>query len=161
MHGRLHRKRVRAALVNQKSLTLIAKTIGVPRIVKTSFDASRRISRETVLADAVEAIFAAVYLDGGYAEAKQVIWNLMRELLANPDINLGKDPKTALQERLQAQGFALPVYTVIKEQEDMANRFIAACLIGEVGISTQGIGATKKEAELDAAGKALMLFLKQ
>jgi ribonuclease III len=114
-------------------------------------------SRDSILADALEAIFAAVYLDGGYQVARRVILDLYRERLDNitTDKQL-KDPKTRLQEYLQARHHKLPIYSVIEvtgEQHDQS--FTVKCAAEDLEINTIATGPSRRKAEQKAAEKLL------
>uniref|UniRef100_UPI003D10040C ribonuclease III family protein n=1 Tax=Sedimenticola sp. TaxID=1940285 RepID=UPI003D10040C len=111
----------------------------------------------SILADAVEALFAAVYLDGGYMEAKRVILDLFEEKLATlSKKSQQKDPKTRLQELLQARKNPLPTYTIVSitgEQHEQC--FTVCCQVEELNIKTEGTGSSRRKAEQDAASRFL------
>lgn len=109
--------------------------------------------RESILADAMEALFAAVYLDGGIAAAQHVILHLYSTLLNDPDLNNNlKDAKTQLQEYLQAHKYALPKYTLTHvDGEEHDQVFYILCAIPSLGKTAKGQGDTRRKAEQDAA----------
>ena len=114
--------------------------------------------RDSILADAVEAIIAAVYLDAGLLQAQALVqdWFASRLQLAEIQSN-PKDPKTRLQEFLQSKQQALPVYQLIQATgSEHARVFEVRCVLEALAISTAGSGASVKAAEADAAHKALL-----
>ncbi len=151
--------RLRANLVNQAVLAEIAVTLGLGAMLRLGEGELKTggAERPSILADAVEALLGAVFLDGGFDRAQQVV----RELFSARIDNLrqdapAKDAKTALQERLQAQRLALPRYTVVKIGGEAHRQvFSVKCEIESEGISTLGTGPSRRAAEQDAAAKAL------
>jgi ribonuclease-3 len=114
--------------------------------------------RDSILADAVEAVIAAVYLDSGIEQARQLVlaWFGARLQLATVQGN-PKDPKTRLQEYLQSKQHALPVYQLIEATgSEHARVFEVACLLESLAIRTRGTGSSVKAAEADAAYRALL-----
>ncbi len=112
--------------------------------------------RPSVLADALEALIGAIYLDGGFPAAEGFITELYAESLnkLNPK-TLGKDPKTLLQETLQARKIALPQYTVVETSGEAHNQtFCVECVIPSLNIRTQGAGGSRRAAEQEAAHAA-------
>ncbi|MEY3359700.1 MAG: ribonuclease, partial [Pseudomonadota bacterium] len=116
--------------------------------------------RDSILADAVEAVIAAVYLDAGFVAAQSLVddWfgaRLQLSLEKSP----GKDPKTKLQEWLQSKQHALPVYRLLQAGgSDHARNFDVECILENLAIITAGSGSSVKSAEADAARKALILL---
>ena len=118
--------------------------------------------RASILADALEAIIAAVFLDGGIVASKQLILKLYATRLDNKNVlqNNLKDAKTQLQEFLQALKHPLPEYTLIKmEGEEHEQLFYITCSVHGIEKITQGIGANRRKAEQQAA-MLLLQFLK-
>ena len=108
--------RVRANLVKQETLHQLAKTLDLPAVMRLGEGEMRSggQSRPSILADALEAIIGAVYLDGGYKDAQALVERLFAQVDIKPDMQAaGKDPKTELQEWLQGRKLALPKYTVV------------------------------------------------
>lgn len=109
--------------------------------------------RTSTLADALEAVFAAVFFDGGFEVAREVILALFKSRLDDADLNdTLKDPKTQLQEYLQSRKKTLPVYTLTKvvgEEHDQV--FYVQCDIAALNISSDGHGETRRKAEQIAA----------
>ncbi len=150
--------RLRANLVNQQSLAAIA--------VRFSFGEQLRLGegevksggarRPSMLADAVEAVIGAVFLDGGFDAARKVVRVLFGGALDAIDpAASGKDPKTLLQEYLQGRRLALPQYAVVATRgEAHVQLFEVECVIPELGIRSTGEGASRRSAEQDAARQA-------
>lgn len=113
--------------------------------------------RPSILADALEAIFGAIFLDAGFDAASKVINRIYARSIAEIDpASAGKDPKTALQEWLQARRHALPKYEmVIVRGEAHSQEFEVSCLIPALMIETKGRGASRRAAEQQAARDAL------
>lgn len=141
-----------AALVQRDALAGIAESIGLTNNLKLSATALQDggKGKSTILADALEAVLGAVYLDGGYAAADSVVHNLW-EGLHDKDAAPPEDPKTRLQEWAQGQGLPLPKYEMLSRTgPDHAPLF-------EVGVTVEGHGgatafaASKREAEKEAA----------
>ena len=151
--------RLRASLVKKEGLSLIARDLelGDFLILGSGELKSGGYRRDSILADAVEGIFGAVYLDGGFESCKELILRLYKEQLANiPDISLLKDPKTRLQELLQSRKIPLPVYDVISVSGKAHQQtFIVACEIANLSIATQGKAGSRRKAEQQAAEKAI------
>ncbi len=156
--------RLRANLVNQQSLLGIAQHMGIGDhlLLGEGEIKSGGAQRPSILADSVEALLGAVMLDGGFAAAQGVVRRLFAGSLAaiNPNVS-GKDAKTMLQEFTQGKGIALPVYTLLGTQGHAhAQIFQVQCAIDELGIRTEGQGASRRAAEQDAAGKACALVVR-
>jgi ribonuclease III len=109
--------------------------------------------RQSILADALEAICGALFLDGGLDTARRVIVQLFeKRIAALPDAATLKDAKTRLQEYLQSHGHALPRYSVERtEGEAHAQTFWATCEVDALGLRTSGSGSTRRRAEQEAA----------
>ncbi len=147
--------RQRSNLVNQQTLVTLAQQLqlGEMLLLGEGERKSAGFRRPSILADAMEAIFGAVFVDGGFSAAEQVILNLYVPLIAQADEQaMGKDYKTLLQEFLQSKRLALPKYTVIATQgEAHAQVFKVACDIAQLNISTLGEGVSRRSAEQVAA----------
>ncbi|MDB5814592.1 MAG: ribonuclease [Rhodocyclales bacterium] len=151
--------RLRAQFVRQDSLQGIAETLGIGGVLHLGEGElkSGGDRRPSILADATEAIFGAVFLDGGFDAARRVIEGLYASLLADfdPGRNL-KDPKTALQELLQARRLTLPRYDLVEIRgEAHAQEFEIACVIEPLKLRTLGVGNSRRAAEQTAAQVAL------
>lgn len=151
--------RVRASLVRQDALHRIARDLDLGEALRLGEGElkSGGSSRPSILADALKAVFAAVFLDGGFDAAKSVIDRLYVPLLAEVDPRRpSKDAKTALQEWLQARKVALPTYVMVQSLgEAHAQEFEVACEVPKLGIRTLGRGPSRRIAEQQSAELAL------
>ncbi len=158
--------RVRANLVRQETLHQLALGLGLPGLLRLGEGEARSggAQRASILADTLEAIIGAVYLDagdGGFSAASSLVQRLFKDVQFAPDMAaMGKDPKTFLQEWLQARKMALPNY-VVEQTAGLAHRqtFCVGCTIDELGLRESGKGPTRKAAEQEAA-KAMMSVIK-
>jgi len=151
--------RVRASLVNQETLARVARSLALGTEIKVGEGEQKSggTDRASILADALEAVFGAVFLDGGFDAARGVIVACYGDLLAHADpALLGKDPKTRLQEWLQARRLPVPDYAIIVTSgEAHAQIFEVECRIPALGIVTGGRGNSRRAAEQAAAEVAL------
>ncbi|MEY2777837.1 MAG: hypothetical protein RLY30_1935 [Pseudomonadota bacterium] len=151
--------RVRSSLVRQQALHDIAQSLSLHAHLHLGDGElkSGGLRRPSILADALEALFGAVLLDGGFDAAALVVNNLYRPILRQVDARtLGKDAKTLLQEFLQGHGLPLPVYSVVATHGAAHNQlFEVECAIGKLSISVLGQGASRRAAEQMAATAAL------
>jgi ribonuclease-3 len=151
--------RYRAALVSGSSLAAVASGLGLGEQLRLGSGElkSGGFRRSSILADSLEALFGAVYLDGGVAAASSVIEALFAGRLGElPAANELKDPKTRLQEHLQARGVALPVYAVEKVSgEPHEHWFVASCEATALGLQARGEGSSRRRAEQEAAARLL------
>ena len=151
--------RLRAWLVSDASLARIAGELELGEYLHLGGGEKKSGGhrRESILADALEAIFGAVYLDGGFDEAAAVILRCFESRLANlPDVADLRDPKTRLQEWLQARGRGLPDYQLESVTGKAHNqRFEVSCTIEGEEQSTHGHGTSRRGAEQDAAAAML------
>ena len=118
--------------------------------------------RASILAEAMEGVFVAVCLDGGFEVARGTIDAVYADLLRDADPTvLGKDPKTRLQEWLQSKRLPVPEYAIVATTgEAHAQRFAVECRIPDLGIVATGSGASRRAAEQDAALQALEMAIK-
>lgn len=149
--------RTRAGLVCHESLVKVANGIGLAPLLRVADTYRGGQSRESILSDAMEALFAAVQLDAGHEKAKQVIEAHMVALLESGQAELRKDPKTTLQEFLQARSIPVPTYEMIVKGEFDKRPFSVTCHIPRLNIKTTGTGSNRKQAEKDAAARAIAL----
>jgi ribonuclease-3 len=156
--------RLRAQLVKEQTLAEIALSLDLGDALKLGEGELKSAGwrRPSVLSDALEAIFGAVFLDGGYASAEKVVVSLYQARLDNIDPKMiGKDAKSQLQEYLQGRKIALPNYEVIAiEGEAHAQTFTVGCAIASLKINTQGAGVSRRVAEQQAAQLAFDLIKK-
>ena len=157
--------RVRASLVRQDALHRIALDLDLGDCLRLGEGElkSGGSRRPSILADAVEALFAAVFLDAGFAAAKAVVDRLYAPLLAEVDpLKPSKDPKTALQEWLQGRRIAVPTYLMVQALgEAHAQEFEVACEIPKLGVRTLGRGPSRRIAEQQSAELALAAVRKK
>lgn len=151
--------RLRAKLVRQETLVEMAQALdlGAHLLLGEGEQKSGGKQRPSILADALEAIVGAVYLDAGFDRVRQFIARLYEPLLAEmlPG-GASKDAKTALQEMLQARRLALPHYALRETRgEAHAQEFEIECRIPALDICTAGVGASRRAAEQAAAQRAL------
>lgn len=147
--------RVRASLVNQETLARVARRIslGGDVMLGEGEQKSGGADRASILADALEAVFGAVFLDAGFDAARKVIADCYGDVLARADpALLGKDPKTRLQEWLQGRRMAVPDYAVVATTgEAHAQTFEVECRIPAIGVVVAGRGGSRRAAEQAAA----------
>lgn len=156
--------RVRANLVKQDTLFQIATRLNLSVCLRLG-DGEKRSGghkRPSILADALEAVIGAVYLDGGFEPANALVRRLYAGIELNAQMSaMGKDPKTELQEWLQARKMKLPVYRVVATLgEAHRQTFDVECTISETGHSERGIGASRRAGE-QAAAAAMLQHLTQ
>lgn len=153
--------RTRASLVNQESLFNVARSLKLGEALKLGEGElkSGGFRRPSILADALEAVIGAVFLDGGFDAARAVVGVCFDPIIAGIDPRIeGKDPKTLLQEHLQARRLPLPKYVVIGTYgEAHDQRFEVECLIDELAIRCRGEGTSRRAAEQGAARAAYAL----
>lgn len=153
--------RMRAHLVKRETLAGIARDLELGELLRLGSGELRSggQTRDSILADAIEAIIAAVYLDGGIDEARALVRRLLGDRLRAPTSEIRrKDPKTRLQEHLQALGQPLPRYEVSAvEGEPHDQTFRVTCVTGLVE-DTQGSGGSRRKAE-QAAARAMLARL--
>lgn len=152
--------RARAELVRESALAGIARTLDIgallvlgPGEMKTGGH-----RRDSILADAVEAIVAAIYLDAGFEACRRVVLPWFAAMIAAlpPPNKVGKDAKTRLQEWLQGRQHPLPAYALLHEGgEDHARVFRVSCTLVTPAIRTEGEGSSRRAAEQQAAEAAL------
>jgi ribonuclease-3 len=150
--------RLRASLVRQDTLHQLAQDVGLGARLRLGEGEVKTggAARPSILADALEALVGAVFLDGGFESARGVIRRLYAPLLAELDpMDPAKDPKTLLQELLQARRVGLPKYSVVATQGAAhSQQFEVECVIAELSVRTKGNGSSRRIAEQDAARRA-------
>ncbi|RPH44955.1 MAG: ribonuclease III [Burkholderiales bacterium] len=151
--------RVRANLVKQQTLFEVAQRIELSTclLLGEGEQKSGGFRRPSILADTLEALFGAIFLDGGFDAAQQSIRRLYDPVLRNVDPNtLGKDAKTLLQEWLQSRKIPLPVYAVVATHGAAHNQlFEVECSVPKLSIQVLGSGGSRRAAEQAAAKLAL------
>lgn len=147
--------RLRANLVRQASLAGVARAIGLSEFMKLGEGelASGGAERPSILADAAEAVFGAVFLDGGYEAVREVIRRCFGDALQRLDAHApAKDAKTRLQELLQGRRKKLPEYRVVATKGAAHKQtFEVECVVAELGLQSAGSGSSRREAEQKAA----------
>ena len=161
-HGELEEgdlSRLRASLVNQEALAEVARELDLGSYLSLGPGElkSGGHRRASILADALEAVIGAVFLDAGFEAAHGVVLKLLESRLAAPlSTEALKDSKTRLQEVLQARDLALPVYAVESVRgEPHKQTFRVSCNVQSLDIRTEGEGGSRRNAEQEAARHAL------
>ena len=155
--------RVRANLVKQDTLHPLAVGLGLPDVIRLGEGEARSGGqrRPSILADALEALIGAVYLDAGFAAAQGLVHRLFKAVEINPEMQaIGKDPKTELQEWLQGRKMGLPLYRVVSTLGAAHKQtFDVECEIVELNFSERGIGGSRRAGE-QAAASAMLQTIK-
>ena len=151
--------RLRASLVREGTLAEIARELELGRhlVLGTGERKSGGFARDSILADAVESLIGAVHADAGFEAARALVLRLFEERLANlPSAESLKDPKTRLQELLQARGLERPTYEVVAESgRAHERRFTVRCTLGATGASVRATASSRRKAEQAAAERLL------
>ena len=151
--------RVRAHLVREDSLHRVALALGLPEVLRLSEAEARAggARRASILADALEAVIGAVFLDGGYALAQALVHRLFAEQVAGTDTERwSKDAKTELQEWLQARRLPVPAYAIVATRgQAHAQTFEVECAVTALGLAERGEGRSRRAAEQEAARRML------
>lgn len=151
--------RLRASLVRQETLAAIAADLALGEVLRLGEGElkSGGFRRPSILADALEAVFGAIFLEAGYAVAEEVIGKLYRVRIGQIDPrNSGKDAKTSLQEWLQARHLPIPQYALLKtEGEGHMQQFEVSCSVPSHDLNVVGTGASRRAAEQQAARGAM------
>lgn len=152
--------RVRAHLVREDSLHRVALVIGLPDVLRLSEGEARGggAQRPSILADALEAIIGAVFLDGGFDAARALVQVLFGEVIATTDLeSWAKDAKTELQEWLQARRLPVPAYSILATRgQAHAQTFEVECAVPALGLAEKGEGRSRRVAEQEAARRMLV-----
>lgn len=156
--------RLRASLVKQETLADLARSLDLGSYLTLGSGElkSGGHRRDSILADALEAVFGAVYLDGGFEACQRLILVLYQDRIESlPEATSLTDPKTRLQEYLQSRKMPLPVYHVIEVTgEPHAQTFKVVCVVEQANRTqtARGVGSSRRGAEQDAAQQALKLL---
>ena len=155
--------RVRANLVKQDTLHQVAVSLGLPDILRLGEGEAKSggQKRPSILADAVEALIGAVYLDAGFDIAASLVRRLFKDVEINARMPaIGKDPKTELQEWLQGRKMNLPIYRVVGTQGAAHKQiFDVECEVVEYRRAERGVGGSRRAGE-QAAAIAMLAFVK-
>ena len=155
--------RVRANLVKQETLHQLAVQLGLPLLIRLGEGEAKSggQKRPSILADALEAVIGAVYLDAGFEKAAGLVRSLFRDVEINPHMEaIGKDPKTELQEWLQGRKMNLPIYRVVGTLGAAHKQtFDVECEISEFGRAERGMGGSRRAGE-QAAAAVMLAYVK-
>lgn len=155
--------RARANLVKQDTLHQIAVSLGLPDLLRLGEGEAKSggQKRPSILADALEAVIGAVYLDAGFDTASSLVRRLFRDVTINPQMQaIDKDAKTELQEWLQGRKMNLPIYRVVGTQGAAHKQtFDVECEITEYRRAERGMGGSRRAGE-QAAAAAMLAFIK-
>jgi ribonuclease-3 len=151
--------RIRAHLVREDSLHRLALALALPEMLQLSEGELRGggAQRPSILADALEAVIGAVFLDGGYEAAHALVQRLLGELIESTDVqSWSKDAKTELQEWLQARRIAVPAYRIVATRgQAHAQTFEVECAVATLALVERGQGRSRRAAEQEAARRML------
>ncbi len=151
--------RARASLVNKLALSQIALSLSLDQYVELGMGEKRSggFRRESILADTFEAILGALYLDGGFEKVYQTISHHYHDEIQSIRLEeQKKDPKTDLQEWLQANHHPLPIYMITAvEGEPHSQQFVVSCEVEAFSLKVEAIGKSRRQAEQEAARKIL------
>jgi ribonuclease-3 len=148
--------------VREDSLHRLALALGLPDVVRLSEGEARGggAQRPSILADALEALIGAAYLDGGFASAHALVQRLFGETIATTEVDSwSKDAKTELQEWLQARKLPVPVYRIAATRgQAHAQTFDLECAVAALGLTEHGEGKSRRVAEQEAARRMLAVL---
>jgi len=151
--------RVRAHLVREESLHRMALQLALPEVLKLGEGEARGggAQRASILADALEALIGATFLDGGFDAARAVVKGLFGEIIATTDVaSWSKDAKTELQEWLQARRLPVPTYRISATRgQAHAQTFEVECVVPPLNMIESGEGRSRRVAEQEAARRLL------
>jgi ribonuclease III len=151
--------RLRARLVSREPLAEVASSLGLGAVLQLGSGELRSggFRRQSILADALEAVCGAIFLDAGLGTVQPIIERLFAaRLAALPPPDALKDAKTRLQEYLQSRSLTLPRYAVLGiEGEDHAQTFRVSCEVPDLRLRVEGGGSSRRRAEQEAAGRML------
>lgn len=157
--------RLRANLVRQETLAEIASglKLGDTLLLGEGELKSGGFRRPSILADALESLFGAIFLDAGFDEAQRVVRGLFDPLVAKIDPKAsGKDAKTQLQEILQSRRLPLPDYRLVDTRGEAHDQsFVVECVLARPSLSTRGVGKSRRAAEQAAARQACAALKKE
>ena len=154
--------RLRARVVRGDTLAKLAAGLKLGDYIRLGEGElkSGGFKRDSILADALEAVFGAIYLDGGFKSCEAAILHVCNPFIALlPEADELKDPKTRLQEWLQGLGYSLPEYSLLSDKgPPHKKQFVVQCVAKAVGIKVTGKGASRQKAQQAAAAAALELI---
>ncbi|MDP3820787.1 MAG: ribonuclease III [Burkholderiales bacterium] len=151
--------RVRAHLVREDSLHRVAVQLGLPEVLNLGEGEARGggAQRASILADALEAVLGATFLDGGFDAARDLVKGLFGEVIQTTDVaSWSKDAKTELQEWLQARRLPVPTYRISATRgQAHAQTFEVECVVPALNLTESGEGRSRRVAEQEAARRML------
>ena len=151
--------RVRAHLVREDSLHRVAVLLGLPEVLNLGEGEARGggAQRASILADALEAVLGATFLDGGFDAASELVKGLFGEVIQTTDVaSWSKDAKTELQEWLQARRLPVPTYRISATRgQAHAQTFEVECVVPALSLTESGEGRSRRVAEQEAARRML------
>ncbi|MEQ1682297.1 MAG: ribonuclease III [Burkholderiaceae bacterium] len=151
--------RVRAHLVREDSLHRVAVQLGLPEVLNLGEGEARGggAQRASILADALEAVLGATFLDGGFDAARELVKGLFGEVIQTTDVaSWSKDAKTELQEWLQARRLPVPTYRISATRgQAHAQTFEVECVVPALNLTESGEGRSRRVAEQEAARRML------
>ncbi|HEY8710286.1 MAG TPA: ribonuclease III [Burkholderiaceae bacterium] len=151
--------RVRAHLVREESLHRVALQLALPEVLRLGEGEARGggAQRASILADALEALIGATFVDGGFDAARTVVTGLFGEIIATTDVaSWSKDAKTELQEWLQARRLPVPTYRISATRgQAHAQTFEVECVVPALNLVEGGVGRSRRVAEQEAARRML------
>jgi ribonuclease III len=154
--------RVRAHLVREDSLHRVALALAMPTVLRLSEGEARGggAQRPSILADALEAVIGAVFVDGGYEAAQELVGSLFGDVIAAGEVDAWtKDAKTELQEWLQARRLPVPAYRIVATRgQAHAQTFEVECAVASLGLTQHGEGRSRRHAEQEAARSMIDLL---
>lgn len=148
--------RLRASLVSGSALAELARDEEFGDVVRLGPGElkSGGFRRDSILADAYEAVIAAIYLDAGWEACRACVRRQFARRIEQSDAGTSKDPKTSLQELLQAHAIGLPSYELVSSTgEDHAKVFEVSCAVESLGLRAHGSGSSRRAAEQGAADR--------
>ena len=154
---------LRRSVVNMHALADIARQLGIGEflLLGKGEDAAGGRDKSSILADALEALIGAVFLDAGFEPARTLVGRLFKDVDITPGMAaIGKDPKTELQEWLQGRKMNLPIYRVVATSGAAHQQiFDVECEVSEIGHVERGIGASRRAGEQASAAAMLQHLL--
>jgi ribonuclease-3 len=154
--------RVRAHLVREESLHRVALVLGLPDVLRLSDGEARGggAQRASILADALEALIGATFVDGGFEQAQALVQRLFGEVIVTTEFDAwSKDAKTELQEWLQARRLPVPAYRIAATRgQAHAQTFEVECAVPALGLTQQGEGRSRRQGEQEAARRMIDLL---
>lgn len=155
--------RMRSSLVRKETLAVVARELGMSDflILGEGELKSGGFNRDSILADTVESVIGALYLDAGFSVAKKfILVNFKPQLDGISDQSTFKDAKSKLQEAMQKQGYELPSYEIVKTLgEQHEQEFTVECSLTELNLASLATARSRRGAEQSAAEQVLALFL--